>query len=223
MREKGLAKIWAGLDNAATSGMTAARPNQSKISLASWRVLILLGLAIFINFVDRGNLSIAAPLVKDELHLSASQLGILLSSFFWTYSLFAVPAGLIVDRVDPGWALALGFLLWSCATSVTGLVHGFAALLALRLILGMVEAVAFPAYSTILSRNFQEHQRGVANIFGSVGQGAGPAAATFLGGLMIGRFGWRPFFVVLGVESLMADSVAALDAARPQTLWLGLP
>jgi ACS family D-galactonate transporter-like MFS transporter len=186
-----------------------------------------LGLAIFINFVDRGNLSIAAPLVKDELHLSASQLGILLSSFFWTYSLFAVPAGLIVDRVDPGWALALGFLLWSCATSVTGLVHGFAALLALRLILGMVEAVAFPAYSTILARNFQEHQRGVANIFGSVGQGAGPAAATFLGGLMIGRFGWRPFFVVLGVGSLLwlipwlrwMPRAAPNTLARPPLTW----
>lgn len=56
-------------------------PAGSRLSSASWRVLLLLGFSIFINYVDRGNLSIAAPLLKNELHLSASQLGILLSSF----------------------------------------------------------------------------------------------------------------------------------------------
>jgi MFS family permease len=183
--------------------MTRSFPSREGISFASWRVLALLGFAIFINFVDRGNLSIAAPLLKDELHLSASQLGILLSSFFWTYALCAIPAGALVDRFDPGWTLALGFLLWSCATSATGLVHSFAVLLSLRLILGMAEAVAFPAYATILARHFREDQRGLANSVGSVAQATGPAAATFAGGLLIARLGWRPFFVLLGLTSLL--------------------
>ena len=183
--------------------MTRSFPSRERISFASWRVLALLGFAIFINFVDRGNLSIAAPLLKDELHLSASQLGILLSSFFWTYALCAIPAGTLVDRFDPGWTLAVGFLLWSCATSATGLVHSFAVLLSLRLILGMAEAVAFPAYATILARHFREDQRGLANSVGSVAQATGPAAATFAGGLLIARLGWRPFFVLLGLTSLL--------------------
>ena len=183
--------------------MTRSFPSRERISFASWRVLALLGFAIFINFVDRGNLSIAAPLLKDELHLSASQLGILLSSFFWTYALCAIPAGALVDRFDPAWTLALGFLLWSCATSATGLVHSFAVLFSLRLILGMAEAVAFPAYATILARHFREDQRGLANSVGSVAQATGPAAATFAGGLLIARLGWRPFFVVLGLTSLL--------------------
>ena len=183
--------------------MTRSFPTRERISLASWRVLALLGFEFFINFVDRGNLSIAAPLLKDELHLSASQLGILLSSFFWTYSLCAIPAGALVDRFDPGWTLALGFLLWSCATSATGLVHSFAVLFSLRLILGMEEAVAFPAYATILARHFREDQRGLANSVGSVAQATGPAAATFAGGLLIARLGWRPFFVLLGLTSLL--------------------
>ncbi len=58
------------------------------------RVLFLLSLSVFINYIDRSNLSIAAPLLKDELHLSASQLGVLLSAFFWTYGLMQIPAGL---------------------------------------------------------------------------------------------------------------------------------
>jgi sugar phosphate permease len=58
------------------------------------RVLALLVFSVFINYIDRGNLSIAAPLIKDELGISGSQLGILLSSFFWTYGVFGFcPAG----------------------------------------------------------------------------------------------------------------------------------
>ena len=64
------------------------------------RVLFLLSLSVFINYIDRSNLSIAAPLLKDELHLSASQLGVLLSAFFWTYGLMQIPAGWLVDRFD---------------------------------------------------------------------------------------------------------------------------
>ncbi|MDQ1409334.1 MAG: transporter, family, D-galactonate transporter, partial [Acidobacteriaceae bacterium] len=65
-----------------------------------WRVLILLGLSIFISYIDRSNLSIAAPHIKDELHLSASQLGILLSSFFWTYAFLQLISGWLVDRLN---------------------------------------------------------------------------------------------------------------------------
>lgn len=59
-----------------------AKPDVNEIQLS--RVLFLLALSVFINYLDRGNLSIAAPLLKNEFHLSATQLGVLLSSFFWT-------------------------------------------------------------------------------------------------------------------------------------------
>lgn len=158
--------------------------------------------SVFIAFVDRGNLSIAAPLLKDELHLSASQLGILLSSFFWTNSLCLLPAGSLIDRFDATWILAVGFFLWSAATTVTGFVHGFAALLALRLLLGVAEAVAYPAYANIFANHFPEHHRGIANGFIGAGQGCGLAFATFTGGMLLGRFGWRFFFISLGLISL---------------------
>src|SRR5258705_10302282 len=112
-------------------------------------VLVLLVFSVFINYVDRGNLSVAAPMLKDELGLSASQLGILLSSFFWTYGLFQILSGWLVDRFNVNWVMATGFFLWSAATGATGLVHGFAALLVVRLILGIGESVAYPSYSRI--------------------------------------------------------------------------
>ena len=66
-------------------------------------MLVLLFLSVFINYIDRSNLSIAAPLLKDELGISASQLGILLSAFFWTYSTCQILSGWLVDRFDVKW------------------------------------------------------------------------------------------------------------------------
>src|SRR5437016_5697607 len=98
------------------------------------RVAILLSLSVFINYVDRGSLTIAAPLLKDDLGLSASQLGILLSSFFWTYAFCQILTGWLLDRFNVNWVLAAGVPVWSVATLSTGVVRNFAVLLMARLL-----------------------------------------------------------------------------------------
>ncbi len=165
-------------------------------------VLLLLTVSVFINYIDRGNLSIAAPMLKDELGLSGAKLGVLLSSFFWTYGFFQILSGWLVDRLNVSWVLAIGFFLWSVATSATGFAHGFMTLLVVRLILGMGESVAYPAYSKILATYFPESQRGFANSLIASGLASGPAFGMLLGGMLMARFGWRSFFVVVGVMSL---------------------
>src|SRR6202030_4804748 len=87
-----------------------AKPAVDEIRLS--RVQLLLALSVFVNYLDRGNLSIAAPLLKNEFQLSATQLGVLLSSFFWTYSFFLPVSGWLVDRLDVKWVIASGFFLW---------------------------------------------------------------------------------------------------------------
>ena len=178
-------------------------PNQKTLPRSLPRVLALLAVAVLINYIDRSNLSIAAPLLKDELGLSASQLGVLLSSFFWTYTLFQIMSGWAVDRFDVNWVIAGGFLTWSLATTTTALVHGFAVLLLIRLILGIGESAAFPACSKILARHCAERRRGLANALIMAGMMLGPALGTFAGGMLMARFGWRPFFFVLGLVSLV--------------------
>jgi MFS transporter, ACS family, D-galactonate transporter len=177
-------------------------PDSGKLSRTLRGVLVLLALSIFINYIDRGNLSIAAPLLKDELHLSPAELGILLSSFFWTYTAFQIPSGWLIDRVDVTWVLALGFFIWSCATTATGFMHGFAALLIVRLVLGMGEAVAYPSYAKILARDFSLRHRGLGNGAIAAGQFSGPAVATLAGGILMARYGWRPFFIILGLTTV---------------------
>src|SRR5579859_703131 len=167
------------------------------------RVVFLLALAILINYIDRSNLSIAAPLIKDELHLSGTQLGALLSAFFWIYALMQIPAGWLVDRFDAKWVFATGFFIWSTATAVTGILHGFVALLVIRVILGVGESVTFPSMGKILGGHFKERDRGFANAVVMAGLALGPALGMLVGGNVVGRFGWRPFFLALGLASLL--------------------
>jgi ACS family D-galactonate transporter-like MFS transporter len=180
----------APLDDAArTSGMNG--------------VLFLLGLSVFINYIDRANLSVAAPLLQDELGLTASQLGVLLSAFFWTYACMQLLAGWLVDRFEVKWVLAIGFLVWSAATAFTGALHAFIALLVIRVVVGIGESVAYPAYAKIFANHFVESQRGFANSIVGAGQSLGPALGILFGGTLVARFGWRAFFIVLGLVSLL--------------------
>jgi ACS family D-galactonate transporter-like MFS transporter len=166
-------------------------------------VAVLLAISTFINYIDRGSLSLAVPSLRTELELSPWQIGILLSSFFWTYTSFQIVSGWLVDRFDVNWVLAGGFFVWTMATAATGLVHGFQMLLVMRLILGVGESVAFPSYSKILAKHFPESLRGRANSFIASGIAGGPAFGIFFGAMLIARYGWRPFFIGLGLISLL--------------------
>jgi MFS family permease len=183
-----------------TTPTTAVR---TRLSGPLTLVLFLLAFSVFINYIDRGNLSIAAPLIKGELQITDSQLGLLLSAFFWTYAMFQIVSGLLVDRFNVNWVIAGGFFLWSAATAATGFIQGFAALLIFRLILGIGESVAYPSYSKILARHFPEYHRGLANALIDAGSKCGPAIGTLAGGVLMARYGWRPFFIVLGLVSLV--------------------
>jgi MFS family permease len=167
------------------------------------RVLILLVLSVAINYFDRGVLSVSAPLLRRELSLSPTQMGLLFSAFFWSYSVFQLASGWLVDRYDVKRVFAAGFLLWSLATAAVGWITGFGWLLCARVILGIGESVAYPAYSRILARDFPEHRRGLANSLVDAGSKVGPALSTLAGGLLVDRFGWRALFLGIGLGSLL--------------------
>lgn len=182
---------------------TPLDPQRNALTGSQLAIVILLGISVFINYIDRGNLAIAAPLFKDELGISASQLGILLSAFFWTYACLQLVSGWLVDKWNVNWVFAGGFLIWSAATAATGMAHAFAVLFALRLILGIGESVAYPSYSKIIALHFPEERRGLANSVISAGLVLGPGFGMLFGGMLMARSGWRPFFIILGLVSLL--------------------
>jgi len=183
--------------------MGAPAAVEIRLTRIQWVVLALLVISIAVNYIDRGTLSVAAPFLSSELHLTKTQLGLLFSTFFFTYAAFQLVAGWLVDRYDVRWVLGVGFLIWSLATLFTGMVSSFAALFLLRLLLGTGEAVAYPSYSRILASSFPERRRGTANALIDAGCKVGPALGVLIGGLVVGHFGWRALFIVLGFGGLV--------------------
>jgi MFS family permease len=183
-------------------------------------VVPLLALAVFLNYADRGNLATAAPLIKSELHLTGTQIGLVLSAFFWSYVPAQFLAGYLVDRINAYRTLALGVALWSAATAAMGLAGGYTSLLVLRLLLGLGESAAFPCIGKLLGQHLPPNKLGAANGITLIGLGLGPAFGTFAGGLLMARFGWRPTFFLFGIVTVLwlvpwraATRLAAIHAA----------
>lgn len=183
-----------------TAAAESAKAGAQKIGAA---VVPLLALAIFVNYVDRGNLATAAPLMKDELRLTGGQIGVLLSAFFWVYTPAMPLSGWLAEKFSPYRTLGAGLLIWSLATVLSGLASGFWALVVLRALLGLGESAALPCTSKLLAQHLPSHRLGAANGFVGVGLALGPAFGTYAGGLLMAQVGWRMVFVVFGLASAL--------------------
>lgn len=170
---------------------------------ARWTIVGLVATALFINYIDRGALPTAAHLIQDDLRLSPQQLGLLMSAFWWLYTLLQFPVGWLVERFGAPRLLGGGLALWACATMLVGVAHSFAALLALRLLLGIGESVGFPSVSKVLATVVPVKSIGLANGIVAFGYLSGPAVGTLAGGMLMASYGWRSAFWVFGALSLL--------------------
>jgi len=166
-------------------------------------LVLLLGVAVFLNYVDRGSISIAAPKMKDELGLSDEAYGLAFSAFFWIYAPVQLFAGWLCDRFSVYRMMALGILVWAAATLLMGFAGGFASLLVLRIMLGVGESISFPGSSKIIARHVAPEGRGVANAAIATGLALGPAVGTLAGGLILAQWGWRTIFFAFGMATLL--------------------
>jgi MFS family permease len=178
--------------------------NDSRVQVRHpWTLLILLAIAMAMNFFLRVNLSVAAPVLGPEMKLSPQALGLLLSAFYWTYAVGQIFTGWLVDRFDVRWIYTIAVLIWSFSTFLIGMTSSFTVMLCMLLLLGLGEAVAYPACSRVITSVFPETRRGLANsVIDMMGARLGPALGTLCGGLMVARLGWRWLFLLTGGAGL---------------------
>ncbi|MEX3949723.1 MFS transporter [Paraburkholderia sp. EG287B] len=172
-------------------------------SRVRWWVAGLMWAAIAINYIDRTVLSAAAPRIQSQFHLSAVEMGVVMSAFFWSYALLQLPAGFLADRLGQKKVLGFAVLWWSLATAATGVANGFKSLVALRVALGVGEAGAYPSNAGIASKWFPRSERAtVAGIFDS-GSKLGGAIALPLIAAMLTAFDWKITFALTGLLGLI--------------------
>ena len=166
-------------------------------------VVLLCAAILFINYMDRGTLSMAAPLMQKDLGIDDRAMGTLLSAFFWSYALMQVPIGWLAERYGGHRILAMGLAIWAGATVLTGAVSSFALLLVLRMALGLGESAGFPCMSKVLAQTVPPQGLGLANGIIGFAYLFGPAAGSYLGGYLMAAHGWRSAFFVFGAVSLV--------------------
>lgn len=166
-------------------------------------IVFLLAAVLFINYVDRGTLAMAAPLMREDLHIDDAHMGVLLSAFFWTYTCMQIPVGWLAERVGAHRVLAAGLTLWAVATMLSGTVHSFATLVALRLLLGLGESSGFPCVSKLLALVVPPQGLGTANGIVGFAYLFGPAVGAYVGVRLMAQYGWRSAFLVFGALSLL--------------------
>jgi len=166
-------------------------------------LVLLLGVAIFLNYVDRGSLPVASPKLIGELRITPEAYGWAVSAFFWVYAPVQLFAGWLCDRFSVYKLLAGGIMLWAASTLLMGFVGGFASLFVLRIMLGVGESLAFPGSSKIIARHVPADRRGIANAIVATGLALGPAVGTLVGGLLVANWGWRAMFFFFGAVTLL--------------------
>jgi MFS family permease len=186
-----------------------------------WIALLLFSLAM-INYIDRITLSFAIGPIAKEFALNDVAKGYLFSSFLWTYTLFLIPMGMLVDRYGSKKVAGWGICIWSIATVLTGMATGIGTLLASRLAMGTGEASSNPCGAKIIREWIPAGERGVINAAFNSGSYAGPAICALIAGTIIETFGWRALFIGAGAVGLLWLLAWVLVFDKPETArWLG--
>jgi MFS transporter, Spinster family, sphingosine-1-phosphate transporter len=180
----------------------------SNFSPTQWRVLLILMLVNFVNYVDRQIIFSLFPAIRRDFSLSFVQLGYLATAFTVVLSLASFPLGMLADRISRRAVISAGVLFWSGATFFSGLAGSFRSLLAARALVGVGEAAYTPAGAAVISASFPREVR--ARVQGSfdIGMFVGGATGIALGGVMAQAFGWRSAFFLVGVPGLILGLTA---------------
>ncbi len=166
-------------------------------------LLALLFFTVVVNYMDRINISVAGPVLSEDLGFSKEAMGIIFSAWAWTYTGFQIPGGLIADRFKARVLYPILLVGWSLATIVQGFVNSFSALIGCRVLVGAFEAPSYPINNKVVTEWFPPEQRASAISVYVSGQFVGLAFLAPILTILLVEVGWRYFMVTTGVVGLL--------------------
>lgn len=172
-----------------------------------WNVLFLVFLISTVSYLDRTNISVAAPTIRAELGLSPEQLGVILSVFSFSYAIAQVPAGLLANWLGPRKTFFYGMWAWCLLLAVTTTATTFTAWIAFRIPFGIAEAITWPAIAVLLTHWFPRVEYSLASSFQNVGLVFGSAVAPPIVSFIIIAAGWKEAFIITGLMAGVLGTV----------------
>jgi len=190
--------------------------NEVRADKKYWWVVIVLGLGYAANFLDRQIINILGQSIKEEMHISDAQLGLLTGTAFGIfYSLLGVPIARLADRTHRVNLIAAALAIWSGFTALCGFTHSFLQLFAARLGVGVGEAGGTPPSQSIISDYVPPSRRTLAFSLFNFGVPIGSFLGFLIGGYINDWFGWRTAFVVAGVPGLVIAMLVKFTIREP--------
>lgn len=185
------------------------RPNRR------WRIAVLLGIGVLIDFFDRVNISVSHDSLVHAFHMSDVTFGILASAYAWTYAVLQIPVGVMLDRIGVKLIGRVSTLIWSVSSFIAAIAPGIGTFFAARLLLGVGEAPVFPSNSKATGYWFPENERSFATSFFDAAAKLASAIGVPVLGLLLITFGWRWMFGFSGFISLAYCAVFWLVYRNP--------
>lgn len=185
------------------SDTAQSQPTPPGMRRAQHVALVLLMVSGVVNYMDRGTLAVANPMIRAELGLSLGQMGLLLSAFLWIYAVCQLPIGGLVDRIGPRRLLGIGLVVWSLAQMAGGLASSFGFFIVARAVLGIGEAPQFPSAARVVSNWFPLRSRGTPTGIYNAASPLGSALAPLCLSFVVVSFNWRWAFIATGMLGLV--------------------
>jgi ACS family hexuronate transporter-like MFS transporter len=168
-----------------------------------WKLLAIMACGSMINYIDRASLSIAAPYVMKEFRFSPAQMGIIFSSFFFSYAVFCFVGGYLSDIYGPKKTIAFAMVAWSLFAAGPAIAWGFISMIVFRVLFGAGEGPIGSVSNKMVNNWFPATERAKAKGISDSGMSIGAAVSGPIVGLIAIRFGWRVSFVVLAILGLL--------------------
>lgn len=188
-----------------------------------WVQIVLISVVMYtISFVDRMNVAVALPAMKQSLHLSPAAAGMAAGSFFIGYFVFQIPAGTWAVKFGSKRLIALLLVLWGILAMASGLVRNGTELYLVRFALGLAEGGIWPATLVLLGNWFLQAERARANALWMICLPLGGAVMGPLSGALVAHFNWRWMFVWEGVPALLLviPWLLLIDDKPSQAKWM---
>ncbi len=199
----------------AESSARSGEETRGEWNARSITALTLLTLISTLNYFDRGVLSLVLQLIKDEMHLSDTTLG-LISSLVAIYAVVGVPVALIADRWNRRNIVAIGCAFWSVMTLATGFVSNVVQLGITRFFMAAGESCGVAPSQAMLSDIFSKKTLPVAIAIFTCASSIGMIVYSPIAGWIAQTYGWRLTFIVSGIPGLILAAVFMFKVKEPQ-------
>ncbi|MGP0093835.1 MAG: MFS transporter [Xanthobacteraceae bacterium] len=179
------------------------QPQQTHPSMGRWFILVLISLMYLITYLDRVNISTAAPVISKEFGFDKITMGMIFSAFVWAYAMFQVPGGWVGDRFGARHVLTVIVGYWSIMTAATAAASGAISFVVIRFLFGIGEAGAFPGATRAMQLWYPRQERGFVQGITHSASRLGAAIAPPIVVLIMNSLGWQSVFYICGAVGIV--------------------